>query len=191
MTTSAQHKWSGQDKTFMALQDLIPARASRRINWRMVLAATIVLCLIGVPAYNCVKFSVTGGISRRGDLTEVDLKSMSDFEIDPIAGTTRDVPRRFRELDGKRVLLSGEIYSPLSAADRVSGFDLVYSISKCCVGSQPKVQHFVKSRVKGGGTVDYYAGRVDVTGTLHVGVEEADGQVQSVYRLDVERVDPH
>jgi hypothetical protein len=52
------------------------------------------------------------------------------------------------------------------------------------------VQHFVKATVLPGHDVEYSQGIVNVVGTLHVGVERGDGLVKSVYRLDVENVQP-
>jgi hypothetical protein len=67
---------------------------------------------------------------------------------------------------------------------------LCYSISSCCFNGPPKVQHFVKATVLPGHDVEYSQGIVNVVGTLHVGVERGDGLVKSVYRLDVENVQP-
>ena len=162
----------------------------RNINWRVVLLGALLLVIVGTPTYVYLRAATSGGISRRGDLVEVDIYAMSNFEFDPISGVTADVPKRYQELDGKRVLLCGEMWAPHSAAGRVDSFDLVYSIGKCCLGGPPKVQHFIKARVQNRGAVDYYTGQVNVVGILHVNVERADGRVQSVYRLDVERVGP-
>jgi hypothetical protein len=162
----------------------------RNINWRVVFFATLLLSILGTPAFVYLKAATSGGISRRGDLLEVDIFAMSNFEFDQIDGVIADVPKRYRDLDGKRVLLCGEMFAPHSAAGQVKTFDLVYSIGKCCIGPALKVQHFIKSTVQDGRSVDYHTGQVNVIGILHVNVERTDGMVQSVYRLDVERVDP-
>ena len=161
----------------------------QKINWRVVFFAILLLSIVGTPAYVYLRAATSGGISRRGDLVEVDIYAMSNFQFDQIDGVTADVPKRYRELDGKRVLLCGEMWAPQSAAGQVDSFDLVYSIGKCCIGTAPKIQHFIKSKVQNGRSVDYHTGQVNVVGILHVNVERADGRVQSVYRLDVERVD--
>jgi len=162
----------------------------RKINWRVAIFAVLLLSIVGTPAYVYLKAATSGGISQRGDLMEVDIYAMSNFEFDQLDGVTADVPKRYRDLDGKRVLLCGEMWAPHSAAGQVDGFDLVYSIGKCCLGGPPKVQHFIKCKVQKHGSVDYRGGQVNVIGILHVNVERDDGRVQSVYRLDVERVDP-
>ena len=118
----------------------------------------------------------------------VDMKSMSNFNFDQTNGATADIPTCYRNLDGKRVMLAGEMWAPDSATGSVGRFQLVYSISNCCFNGPPRVQHFVTATVEPGKDVQYAQGVVNVVGTLHVGVERADGQVKSVYRMDVEKV---
>ena len=162
----------------------------RKINWRVVFFAALLLSIVGTPAYVYLKAATSGGIYSRGNLVEVDIYAMSNFEFDQISGVTADVPKRYRELDGKRVLLCGEMWASHSAAGQVDGFDLVYSIGKCCLGGPPKIQHFIKATVQKRGSVDFHSGQVNVIGILHVNVQTGEGRVQSVYRIDVERVDP-
>lgn len=156
----------------------------------MVLFALVLGFVIGYPVYIYLEATITGGISQRGDLLVVDLKAMSTFEMDQVNATDEDIPRKWRELDGKRVECSGEMWSPYSAGGRLGGFQLCYSIAKCCFNGPPKVQHFVQVTVPEGRSVDYHQGLVHVTGTLRVGVTRAQGKVQSVYRLEVETVTP-
>jgi hypothetical protein len=103
-------------------------------------------------------------------------------------GTNDDIPKRYRQLDGKRVLLTGQMYEPYTAEGKIRAFTLVYSISNCCFNGPPKVQHFIQAIVPVGKSVEYSPDFVDVVGTLHVGVESGEGHVQSVYRIDVEKV---
>ena len=170
----------------------VPLR--ERINLRVITFALVVLVVIGYPAYLFLDLAVSGGIKNRGDYFEVDLKTISDFEMNPKFATDESVPAKFRELNGKRVLLDGEIVSGQTSAGTQADFDLVYSIQKCCLSGEPKVQHFVKCKVVPGREehCGYQPGVVKVLGTLHVKVERdpATGKVSSVYRLDVERVDP-
>jgi hypothetical protein len=156
----------------------------------MLIFAAVILWIAGYPTYLYLQAAITGGITHRGDLTIVDLKAMSSFEMDQVSGTTSDVPPQFRAIDGKRVMLTGEMWAPNSAAGQLQGFDLVYSIGKCCFSGPPKVQHFVRSSVVGHNRVDYLSGQVNVIGTLRVGIVPGDIGVQSVYRLEVESIGP-
>lgn len=160
-----------------------------QITWRALLLAATVVFLFGYPIWVYTDALVTGGITQRGDLLVVDLKALSSFEMDQDAGTNSDIPQKYRNLDGKRVLLTGQMWSPYAAADgQIRTFTLVYSISNCCFNGPPKVQHFVQATVPSGKSVSYWSDFVDVVGTLHVGVQSDAGHVQSVYRIDVEKV---
>jgi hypothetical protein len=163
---------------------------SRRVNFRMIIFAAVVLLLIGTPVYIYLDSALSGGIHRHGDVTEVDLKAMSNFPFDQTNGTINDIPKQWRDLDGKRVQVTGEIYAPDSASNDLDHFDLVYSIAKCCFSGPPQIQHFVHSKVKDGGTVPYYNGLVQVVGILKVDVQKdpKTGKVSQVYALDVENL---
>ncbi len=162
----------------------------RKLTWRRGLLAVIVIYIAGYPIYSYVESQVRGGIYRHGDRISVDLQAMSDFEMNQITGESAAIPRRFRDLDGRRVELVGEIWAPLTTDRKLGAFDLVYSIGKCCFNGPPKVQHFVKATVPNHQEVDYREGLVNVTGILHVGLRRSDGVLQSVYRIDVEEVRP-
>jgi hypothetical protein len=164
------------------------SRISPKIPWRILGLIATVLFLFGYPIFIYTDTLITGGITQRGDLLVVDLKALSNFEMDQDNGTTQDIPLRYRQLDGKRVLLVGQMWDPYTADGQIRTFTLVYSISNCCFNGPPKIQHFIQAMVPAGQTVDYSPDFVDVVGTLHVGVETAEGHVQSVYRIDVEKL---
>jgi hypothetical protein len=166
----------------------VPLR--ERVNLRMLGFAAVVLFLIGTPVYVYLDSALSGGVKDLGDRVAVDLKAMSNFPFDQTNGTIQDVPKQWRELDGKRVELVGEIWAPTTSAPEVSKFELVYSIAKCCTSGPPQIQHFVQSTVKDGGVVPFYGGLVTVVGTLKVDVKKDAGRVSQVYALEVESVTP-
>ncbi|MFI5378769.1 MAG: hypothetical protein ACHRHE_05705 [Tepidisphaerales bacterium] len=170
---------------------------SQRINFRLWILLGIVAVAVGTPIYWGLQLYLTGGImagsDEKGELLRVDLKSMSLFDMDQKTAENTDIPRKWRDLDGKRVELAGEMYLGNQAGDYVTRFDLVFSIMKCCVTSSPKVQHFVKCSVPSGRPpVRYYSNLVCVKGILHVSIEPdpEGGLIHSVYRLDVESLRP-
>ena len=163
---------------------------SQRVNLRVIGFVAVLALLIGYPTYRYVDFAASQGIKDRGDYKEVDLKWMSSFPFDQINGTINDIPQQFRALDAQPVLLIGEMYIPSNAQPRVNDFELVYSISKCCMVGQPLIQHFVQARLKHG-QVNYYPNLVKVKGILHVNVIPGDQKVASVYQLDVQSVDKY
>ena len=161
-----------------------------RINLRLVIFAAVLLVIVGYPLYLYLDSEFTGGIKDAGNgYTQVDLKAMSSFAFDQVHGTNNDVPKKWRDLDGKKVVLYGEMWAPDSAGDELDHFDLCYSIAKCCFSGPPQVQHFVKSRATKQ-ALPFYSGLVKVSGTLHVDVKPAQDKVGSVYQLDVDNVEP-
>src|SRR4051795_3193135 len=144
-------------------------------NWGMIarvgLVVGLILALVGYAAKVTYEQVIQGGIVHHGDFDEVDLKSMSNFDMDQVRGTVADVPPQFRALDGKKVLLVGEVApNNDTASNKISKFSLCYSVAKCCYGGPPKVQHFVPCRVPAGRTVTNYVNgpQVKVYGTLHI-----------------------
>ena len=169
--------------------DRVPWR--ERISLRMVFFIAFIALLVGYPVYIMVDMQLTGGVKQLSSgYTYVDLKAMSTFTFDQAEGTINDVPARWRELDGKKVVLHGEMWQPQVAGPLVTDFELVYSIAKCCFSGPPQIQHFVHSRAMPGAKLGYYDGTVEVKGVLHVNVKKEQGRVTSVYQLDVESVEP-
>ena len=133
-----------------------PGIAARRIGVKFVLFS-IGIYLIGMsiyPIYRSLDAAISHGIHRRGGTYTVDLRAMSDFELNQIDGKTQDIPKPFRDLDGKPVMLVGQMWSPNGAGGKVRNFDLVYSIGNCCFIGPPKVQHFVHASVPPGRNIE-------------------------------------
>ena len=174
----------------MTTATLAPLPLAQRVNVRMVVFAAIVLALVSFPAYWYLSVALTGGIRDAGNgYKEVDLMSMVTFPFDQKYGRLEDVPEKYRNLNGQKVILTGEMVPMESAAPEINAFSLVYSVAKCCYNTEPQVQHFIHSTVKGK-QVPYYGGLVKVYGTLHVNVKKAEGKVDSVFQFDVENVEP-
>jgi len=167
----------------------IRSRRKRRWSWQAIALIVMGIFVVGYPVYLYLDTMITGGISMQGSLLCVDLKAMSSFEMDQDNGVTEDIPKIYRNLDGKHVLLTGQMWEPYATEGKIEKFTLVYSIANCCFMGPPKVQHLVQATVLPGHKVEYSPDYVNVIGTLHVGVVSADGKVQSVYRVDVEKVD--
>jgi hypothetical protein len=164
---------------------------TRKINFRMLAFAGVLLLLIGYPVYVYFDSVISGGIKDAGNgYKEVDLKAMSVFPFDQVKGTVDDIPQKWRELDGKKIVVYGEMWDSTSASGHVKSFQLCYSIAKCCFNGPPQVQHFVDSVVMPGKDLDYYPNQVKVKGVLHVNVKQGPDKVLSVYQMDVESIEP-
>jgi hypothetical protein len=158
------------------------------ISVRLVLFLAIVSFPFFWFAYIFVSQTLTGGIQQHGDYAEVDLKSLGNFPLDGDNGTINDIPARWKELDGKRVLLEGFMYAPNTAGGDVDNFQFVYNITKCCFNGPPLVQERVFVRAPNG-PVQFDDRLVRITGKLHVNVQKDSGKIISVYTLDLEKVD--
>src|ERR1700753_1014624 len=89
-----------------------------RINFRMIAVAAVMLFLVGYPVYEYVSASMNHGIEDVGNgLKKVDLKSLGNFPFDDSAGTLNDIPQRWRDLNGKKVILEGFMFNGNSAGD--------------------------------------------------------------------------
>jgi hypothetical protein len=166
---------------------------SERFNLRVILFVGVILFIFGSIAWKFLDTALTSGIHDKGSYVDVDLKTMSDWEMDPVIATDKSIPAEFRALDGKRVQLVGEIAPGMIARGAMAQFDLVYSVQKCCFVGSPKIQHFIKCTVPAGAKAEMSSGQVKVVGTLHVGIvrdPENENRITSVYRVDVESVEP-
>lgn len=165
-----------------------PAR--KRFNPRVLILGLVLALPVGWMVYTFVKLSVGSGIEQVGDYKEVVLKAMGNFAFDETSADVNQVPEVYRQLDGQKLLLVGEMYSD-SAADYATEFQLVYSIQKCCFGGPPKVQERVFAKLPPGKKAPIYSGLVKVYGILHVKPELDNGRVISLYTLDVEKMEPY
>jgi hypothetical protein len=164
---------------------------SQRINVRMIVFAAVVLFLVGVPIYWYVDSEITGGKKKVGDYFSVDLKALGNFPFNGVDGTIDEVPQKWRELDGQRVELQGFVWAPNEAGDRMTRFELVYNIAKCCFGGPPKVQERVFVKVPGDATVPNLTNSyARVIGTLHVKPTSDGGQVSELYTLSLDKIEP-
>src|SRR5450432_3738366 len=138
----------------------IPLR--ERINLRFVVFMLIVASPVIWVMYTYLRAEFTRGIEDAGGgYTQVDLKQMSSFDFDQFGGRLNDIPKEWRDLDGKKVVLYGEMYAPDSASPELDHFQLCYSRQKCCFSGPPLVQHFVNSKATKE-TVEYDNGMVKV-----------------------------
>jgi hypothetical protein len=173
-----------------------PKPLSQRINWAMAarvgVVVALVLALVGYALKVTYESVIQGGVVSSGDHYRVELKQMSNFEMDQANGTVADVPERFRNLDGKKVVLEGEVApGGMSSGDMVKQFSLCYSVAKCCFGGPPRVQHFVACSAGGRPMPNFDgAGPVRVFGTLHIKVYKTDvGTIDSIFQMDVEHIE--
>ena len=151
------------------------------------------LGLVGYAMKVTYESVIKGGVVNKGNYFEVELKAMSNFDMDQRLGSVEDVQPRFRNLDGKKVLLVGQVApTGFSAGPKVDKFQICYSVANCCFSGQPKPQHFVSCSAPSGKTLKSFESstNVQVLGTLHIKVIKDGGIISSIFQMDVDRVDP-
>ena len=153
----------------------------------MIVVFSVLAVLIGYPAYSFIEASINGGAKKSGNVWQVDLKALGNFAFDENNGTINDVPKKWRDLDGKRVQLQGFQYAGNYAGDEIPDFQFVYNIQKCCFGGPPKVQERVFAH-SDKGVPNYAPQFATLTGTLHVRPKIVDGKVVSLYDLDIDSI---
>ncbi len=132
---------------------------------------------------------------RPGQKHAIDLQELGDFplaEEDP-STTDESIPKRLRDRDGKPITLSGFVYAPNAASDRISAFQLVHDLRSREHRGPPQALERVFATVSGcrgvedPGTYTLMA----IHGVLHVGIHrDREGRMDSVYRMDVDGVAP-
>jgi hypothetical protein len=157
-------------------------------NARLILLMGVVVTPPLWITFTYLRISGSAGIEDYGAFKNVNLKAMGNFRFDEVNGTCNDVPPIYRELDGQRVLLIGQMYSDTSASPMVDHFQLVYSIQNCCFNGPPLVQERVFAHVSGD-KVPLLDGLARVKGVLHVRDIRNGGRITSLYDLDVESVE--
>jgi hypothetical protein len=169
-----------------------PAAHRPRVNVRLIAFLLIVSAPFVWIIGSAVRHSITGGVTDRGAYKEVDLKALGNFPFDDTEGKIEDVPQRFRDLDGKKVRLTGFMYSPESAGNRGRRFQFVYDVANCCFNGPPQVQERVFGYAKE--DVDLFPQTLfaEVTGTLHVRPikDPVTGKITSLFDMDVESSKP-
>ena len=167
---------------------------SQRINWRVLVFISVIVLPIMLLFFWWLNEFLSGGIHNEGAYKEIDLKAMSSFDMDQMNATMEDIPSKWRSLEGEKVLAIGEMWAPHSADDseKLDYFQLVYSKTKCCFSGPPLAQHFVDAYVNKGKHVYYYDVPVKVWGTEHTVIRKdpQTGVIKSIYRFDVDKVQP-
>jgi len=162
-------------------------------NWRLLAFVGFFFVVFGSLGYTIFSEVISGGVHKRGDVVEVNLKAMGNFPFEAQGGTVKDVPPKYRALDGKKVLLQGFMYTPNSAGSDASSCQLVYNVQKCCFSGPPQVQERVFLHPPADRKVSRYDQYtlVNVIGTLSVKVErDSVGNTTSVYTMVPDDVTP-
>ncbi len=116
----------------------------------------------------------------------LDVADLSNFDYEEQSG---DLPPEILAWNDKRVELHGFMNPTRFTKDGVAEFMLTAFPGACCFGSIPRLNEWVVVRMPEGKSTDYaYTAPIVVLGRLEVGEEIVDEVVQSLYRMEAQRV---
>lgn len=116
---------------------------------------------------------------------QMTIKELGNFDYDPVQGG--DIPPDIKALNGCPIRLKGYMW-PLGQADQLTDFILVPSLTSCCFGQPPGVQHVVTTRLPAKKAVPFVVDQVWVEGTLHVKIIREEEYTSSIFEMDATSV---
>lgn len=117
---------------------------------------------------------------QRDDVLPVSMQKLNNIEWEP----GDEIPEEVSAYDGHEVEISG--YMRNGTVEGQSWFDLIDDSCGCGTG---KLQHFVRV-VLTEGTVSFSPSELTLTGSFEVSEkEDEDGFVESLYRLEIAKLD--
>lgn len=100
--------------------------------------------------------------------------------------TNDQIPTAVRELDKKRIALTGFMLPLKVEGGAVTELLIMKDQSMCCYGVVPKINEWVSVKMVGSGIKPVMDQPVTLFGTLHVGEMRENGYLVGIYNLDGE-----
>lgn len=138
-----------------------------------------------------------------GGYLKVGFDRLATFQYDDItvgkAGSqdaavklaTDQIPDTIKELDGKKVLVTGFMLAMRNEGTKVVELALQKDQFTCCYGGIPKMNDWILVKFKTGGIRNIPDVPISLYGTLHInGKFDSFGFMTSIYELDAERLAP-
>jgi hypothetical protein len=123
---------------------------------------------------------------KPGETLDTSIKALGNFEFDenhPV------IPEDVKALTGSSVRLHGFMV-PLDQTENISRFALVPSLTNCCIGQPPQIQHTILVTCPKGKAVQYCSEEIIVDGQLTVGAVQDDGYIVGIFRVIPASVKP-
>jgi hypothetical protein len=137
------------------------------------------------PGYRRVSLADLGAFQVEG---QQDFAAQGNPKAWP-SPTPTVFPRAIKALGGQEVYIRGFMMPYDEDAQGVLSFMLVRSVLICCFGQPPRLNEIVMCQMPKGEHAKFYSNiPVRVYGRLLVGEIREFGQVQALYRLQVEKV---
>jgi hypothetical protein len=106
----------------------------------------------------------------------------------PYEDGLKGMPKRVKELDGKKVLMTGFML-PIDEVQNIKEFLLVQSLWSCCFGTPPDIHGIVRVVMPKGKTTDYFFDPLKIIGTFKVEATVIDGYCVDIYQLHCESLE--
>jgi hypothetical protein len=116
-----------------------------------------------------------------GEMRTLTVKELGNFDYDPEKGGP--VPADVQALSGMKVRISG-FMMPLEQSDVITEFALVPSLTSCCFGQPPGVQHIITVHCPKTRPAPFSIDPVVVEGTLKVSVQREDNYTVSIFEIN-------
>lgn len=154
------------------------------------------LFLFGIMGIGFLALSFFGSKDsngKNGKYKSISFSKLSSFEyIEPKieeAKESSSIPEEILALNGKKVSLSGFMLPyQVDTNGNVSQFSLNGNYDMCYFGAPVSINEWVMVNINDNQKVKYTHLPITVFGTFEVGEEYKDGEVSSVYRLNLERL---
>ena len=126
---------------------------------------------------------------KEGKITGLDkIVPFDELTAWPYEDGLKGMPKRVKELDGKRVLMTGFML-PIDEVQNIKEFLLVQSLWSCCYGQPPDINGIVRCVMPKKKTSDYFFDPLKLIGTFKVEATVMDGYCVDIYQLHVESLE--
>ncbi|HEX6813957.1 MAG TPA: DUF3299 domain-containing protein [Planctomycetota bacterium] len=126
---------------------------------------------------------------KAGKITGLDrILPFDDLTSWPYEDGLKGMPKRIKELSGKKVLMTGFML-PIDEVRNIKEFLLVQSLWSCCYGQPPDIHGIVRVVMPKGKTTDYFFDPLKIIGTFKVEATVMDGYCVDIYQLHLESLE--
>jgi hypothetical protein len=122
---------------------------------------------------------------RLREIRTLSIKELGNFRYEPSAGF--GVPPDVLRLNGMSVHLAGFML-PLNQAGKINQFALVPSLTSCCYGQPPTLQHVVIVNSSPYSKISFSSDPIEVVGRLTVRETRQDGYIISLFELKADKI---
>ena len=116
---------------------------------------------------------------QEGEVRTIGIKELGNFQYDPEKGG--GIPADVQRLSGMKVKVWGFMVA-LNQTENITEFALVPSLTGCCYGQPPTIQHMITVHVPKG--VAYTKDAIRVMGTLRVAEKREEGYTIGLFEID-------